>query len=106
MKFISSLEYRFDLIGSFMGALFVDAGNIWDTRNEELVTEQARFRWLKSLPQMAVGSGVGLRYNLSFLILRSDFGFKTYVPYEEPGKRWFNKNYLTPVINLGINYPF
>ncbi len=106
MKFISSLEYRFDVIGNFMGALFADAGNIWDTRGLELVSDQARFRGFSSLSQLALGTGVGIRYNFSFLILRTDFGFKTYIPYEKPGKRWLNKNYLNPVLNLGINYPF
>ena len=106
IKFITSLEYRFDIIAAFKGALFVDAGNIWDTRSSDIVSEEARFKWMDSLPEMAMGTGFGLRYNFGFLILRSDFGFKTYVPYEEPGRRWWNKNYMTPVLNLGINYPF
>lgn len=104
-KLLSSLEYRFDIISSFKGALFIDAGNIWDISNSELTNNEAKFNSFDSLKNTAIGSGFGLRYDLSFLVLRGDLGFKTYVPYETTNK-WFNKTHMKPVLNLGINYPF
>ena len=104
-KLLSSLEYRFNIINSLKGALFIDAGNIWDISNSELTSDDAKFNSFSSLKNTAVGSGFGLRYDLSFLVLRGDLGFKTYIPYEI-GRKWFVKDQMTPVINIGINYPF
>ncbi|PIE48487.1 MAG: hypothetical protein CSA40_00190 [Flavobacteriales bacterium] len=107
LKFITNLEYRFNLYQGFKGAVFVDAGNIWDISSSSLVTEEARFKGLSSLKDIAVGSGFGLRYDFSFLVLRVDLGFKTYEPYRPFGEQWFNFDALKrPVLNIGINYPF
>lgn len=107
MKLLTSLEYRFKVIGSFHGALFVDAGNIWDITDSSLNEEDAKFTSLESLKNAAIGSGFGARYDFSFLILRLDFGFKTYEPYNSPGSQWFqNYNFKNAVYNIGINYPF
>ncbi|WP_299061975.1 BamA/TamA family outer membrane protein [uncultured Polaribacter sp.] len=106
LKFLSSAEYRFNLIGSFKGALFVDAGNIWDISNAEFIDEDAKFNSLSSLKDIAIGSGMGVRYDLNFFVLRFDVGFKTYEPYLE-GDKWFkNYNFASAVYNIGINYPF
>ncbi len=103
-KMLNSLEYRFDVLGSLKAAFFVDAGNIWDVSDSDLNDVDAKFTGLASLKNTAVGSGFGLRYDLSFLILRGDLGFKTYEPYIEEGSKWFQD--LKPVLNIGINYPF
>jgi len=63
LKFLSSLEYRFNLIGSLKSALFVDAGNIWDITNSPLVDDKSRFTSIESLTSMAVAGGFGLRYD-------------------------------------------
>jgi hypothetical protein len=48
-----------------------------------------------------LGTGFGLRYDLSFV----DFGFKTYNPANEPGEKWFREyNFANSVLNFGINY--
>ncbi|MDA8596019.1 BamA/TamA family outer membrane protein [Flavobacteriaceae bacterium] len=107
MKLLTSLEYRFKMIGKLNGALFVDAGNIWDITDSSLNEEDAKFTGIKSLENAAIGSGFGARYDFSFLILRLDFGFKTYEPYNNPGTKWFqNYNFKNAVYNIGINYPF
>lgn len=107
LKLLSSLEYRFDVFGSLKGALFVDAGNIWDITKSNLNIEKAKFNGLKSLENIAVGSGFGLRYDFSFLVFRTDIGFKTYEPYNVTSNRWFNSyNFNHANINIGINYPF
>lgn len=105
-KFLTSAEYRFDLISSLKGALFLDAGNIWDISGSEFVDEDAKFNDFSSLKDIAIGSGFGIRYDLNFFVLRLDVGFKTYEPYLE-GSKWFkNYNFARAVYNIGINYPF
>ena len=105
-KFLTSAEYRFDLIGSFKGAFFMDAGNIWDISGAQFVDEDAKFSGLSSLKEIAIGSGLGIRYDLSFFVLRLDAGFKTYEPYLKDRKWFKNYNFASAVYNIGINYPF
>ena len=105
-KFLTSVEYRFDLFGSLKGALFVDAGNIWDITNSIYAEEKAKFNGINSVKDIALGSGFGLRYDFSFLVFRLDLGFKMHEPYIE-GNGWFkNYNFSNTVYNVGINYPF
>ena len=107
LKFISSLEYRFKIINSIKGALFIDAGNIWDITNSEVNSSEAKFNGLNSIKDIAIGSGFGLRYDLNFILLRLDLGFKTYEPYLPKGTQWFeNYNLNNTVYNFGISYPF
>jgi outer membrane translocation and assembly module TamA len=105
-KFLTSAEYRFNLVSSLKGALFLDAGNIWDISGSEFVDEDAKFKNFSSLKDVAIGSGFGIRYDLNFFVLRLDIGFKTYEPYLKD-KKWFkNYNFASAVYNIGINYPF
>jgi len=107
LKFISSLEYRFKIINSIKGGLFIDAGNIWDITNSSVNSSEARFNGINSLKDIAIGSGFGIRYDLSFILLRLDLGFKTYEPYLPEGNKWFsNYNFNKTVYNFGISYPF
>ncbi len=106
LKFLTSFEYRFDVLGSLKGALFTDAGNIWDITNSQFIDDAAKFDSAKSLTDMAVGAGFGLRYDFKFLIARLDLGFKVHEPYLG-NDRWFkNFNFSNSVLNIGINYPF
>ena len=110
----SSIELRQNLVGFLDGAVFIDAGNIWQVR-ESLVGEDVHgddglFR-KDFLKEMAVGTGVGLRFDLQFLIFRVDLGIKLIDPAQKPGERFvgnelfshFNRN---TEINIGIGYPF
>ena len=107
LKFINSFEYRFNVINSINGALFVDAGNIWDISNSSITQPEAKFSGLNSIKDIAIGSGFGIRYDLSFILLRLDLGFKTYEPYLSKGNKWFkNYNFAHTVYNFGISYPF
>lgn len=106
MKLALSSEFRFKILGSVKGAFFVDAGNIWNVLDD---TEEvkAKFTSLKDLETISVGSGFGIRYDLSFFVVRFDFGFKTYNPSDDSGKRWFRDyNFANSVLNFGINHPF
>ncbi|AUC16212.1 hypothetical protein BTO06_14035 [Tenacibaculum sp. SZ-18] len=106
LKFLTSFEYRFDIAGSLKSAIFIDAGNIWDITNSPLIDKESRFSGLKSLTDIAVGTGFGVRYDFKFLIARLDLGFKVREPYLTD-KRWFqNFGFSNAVYNIGINYPF
>ncbi len=106
LKLLTSAEYRFDLLGSLKGALFVDAGNIWDITNAVFENNEATFNGLQSLNDIAVGSGFGIRYDFNFLALRLDLGFKMHEPYLASNKWFRNYNFSNAVYNIGINYPF
>ena len=106
MKLLFSTEFRFGIFGQLNGAFFVDAGNIWNI-SDVVTNPDAVFSGLKSLENIAVGSGFGFRYDLNFFVIRLDLGFKTYNPANPENEKWlkemrFNKS----VINIGINYPF
>jgi hypothetical protein len=106
LKMSFNAEYRFDLIGAFKGALFIDAGNIWNVADN--VDESARrFDGFRDLDELAVGTGFGFRYDFGLFLLRLDMGFKTHNPVLPKGNRW-NWNYQLKNVNptLGINYPF
>ncbi len=106
LKLAFNLEYRFPLIGSFKGALFADAGNIWNALDGVNDPERS-FQGFSSLSQMALGSGFGVRYDFDYFVFRLDVGFKTYDPAQITSKRWFRDyNFANSVINIGINYPF
>jgi outer membrane protein assembly factor BamA len=106
MKISLSAEFRFKILGSVKGAFFADAGNIWNVF-DNVTDEKAKFNNLSDLKELALGTGFGLRYDLSFFVVRFDLGFKTYNPANEINKRWFNDyDFAHSVFNFGINYPF
>lgn len=106
LKIAFSVEQRFNISGPVNGALFIDAGNIWNVL-DDVEDEQATFNSFSSLKNIAVGSGFGLRYDFNFFVLRGDIGFKTYDPSYPENNRWFtNYNFANAVYNIGINYPF
>jgi outer membrane protein assembly factor BamA len=101
-----SAEQRFVLFGNFRGAFFVDAGNIWNVL-DNVEDDAATFNNFRSLKDIAIGSGFGIRYDFDFFVLRFDVGFKTYDPSLDEGNRWFRDyNFRNAVFNIGINYPF
>ncbi|WP_456312886.1 translocation and assembly module lipoprotein TamL [Pseudomonas shirazensis] len=106
MKLALSAEFRFKIFGDVKGAIFADAGNIWNVL-DNVIDTKARFDNLNDLDEIALGSGFGLRYDLSFFVIRLDLGFKTYNPAHPAGERWFKEyNFGHSVLNFGINYPF
>jgi len=106
MKIAMSAEFRFKIFGDVKGAIFADAGNIWNVL-DNVIDDKAKFNNLNDLEEIALGSGFGLRYDLSFFVIRLDLGFKTYNPAHPEGDRWFKEyNFGHSVLNFGINYPF
>ena len=106
LKLALSAELRFNIFGALNGAVFVDAGNIWNVL-DNIEDRKSIFSGIKSLGDSAIGSGFGFRYDLNFFVVRLDVGFKTYNPAEEVANRWFRDyNFSHSVLNIGINYPF
>ncbi|MDN3678066.1 BamA/TamA family outer membrane protein [Flavobacterium paronense] len=106
LKLLFSTEFRFNIFKQLNSALFIDAGNIWNV-SDIAVNPDAVFSGLKSLENIAVGSGFGFRYDFSFFVIRLDLGFKTYNPANMENEKWFKEmRFNKSVINIGINYPF
>lgn len=110
----SSIEYRFpilDLLGKVNGALFVDAGNIWNI-NHGLNNAEGYFKTNNFLNEIAVGTGFGIRWDFDYFLLRLDLASKMVNPANKPNEKWvFNKTTLSngenPIeFNIGIGYPF
>ena len=83
----SNLEWRFKLLGSLQGALFVDAGNIW-TLNDSSYGGLGNFSLERVASQLAINQGTGLRYDFGFFVLRVDFALKVRDPALVPEERW------------------
>ncbi|MBK6994508.1 MAG: BamA/TamA family outer membrane protein [Lewinellaceae bacterium] len=83
----SSLEYRMPLGRYPELAFFIDAGNIWLTSGPG-ATEESQFRLNRFYKELAVGTGVGLRVNLGFFVLRLDLAIPLSKPYLPEGQRW------------------
>lgn len=106
LKLAVNVEYRFPIAGDINGAVFADAGNIWNVF-DDVENPDATFNGLSSLRDIALGTGFGLRYDFTYFLFRVDLGFKTYNPAEEQAKRWFRDyNFANSVLQIGINYPF
>ena len=106
LKITTSAELRFNILGKFNGALFADAGNIWNVL-DNIEDEAYVFNGFKSIKTFAIGSGFGLRYDQGLFVVRGDLGFKTYNPAKLDSEKWFKElNFSKTVLNIGINYPF
>jgi len=106
LKLALSIEHRFNIFENVHGALFIDAGNIWNVL-DDVEDDNATFTSFSSLKDIAIGSGIGIRYDFGFAVFRLDTGFKTYEPSFLDENRWFNNyNFRNAVYNIGINYPF
>lgn len=79
IKLDLNLEYRTHLFWKLNGAAFIDAGNVWTIRNRELQPE-GLFKFNRFYKQLAVAYGLGIRFDLDFLIIRFDGGMKAINP--------------------------
>ena len=108
----NNYEYRFHIISFLDGALFVDAGNVWNIKKQTADAKPGSlFKFNTFYKQIAIGTGFGLRFNFSFLILRFDVGIKAYDPAQPKGERYvlpeiLKKPFQIAVPQLGLGYPF
>lgn len=111
-----SVELRKNLIGFIDYAIFMDFGNIWMIR-EDGSRPGAQFKLDRFFREIAVGGGMGLRFDFSFLVLRLDAGLKLYDPARPRSRRFilspgfydapFTAEASEPIVlNIGIGYPF
>lgn len=115
IKLLSSIEYRFTVYKAFKSALFIDAGNIFyenlpirgtDKMVKDYHPEQilAASNFFSSL---ALGTGIGLRYDFNFFIIRVDVGIPLYNPAFAPTERWISPTKVKYwVFQPGLGFPF
>lgn len=107
IKIATNAEYRFDITLKFKGAAFIDAGNVWLVRN---LSERpgGTFQFNTFLSEFAIGSGLGIRYDLNFFVIRIDGAVQVKDPEMPKGERWvFRANKFDDIyFNFGIGYPF
>lgn len=109
----ASAEFRFDIIDKLIdGAIFMDGGNIWNFR-EDPNFKNADFQFNRFYKEIALNTGVGLRFDLTYVVFRTDWGVALHDPTEAVGERWvisdFFKNrwiFDHTAINFAIGFPF
>jgi outer membrane translocation and assembly module TamA len=129
IKFVANLEYRTNIFGSLNGAIFLDAGNVWNRedydfsvlddgkisqeKREQLdyltkIYKDTSFKLDHLFNQMALGTGIGLRYDLGFLVIRLDWGIALHCPYDTGKSGYFNINSFkdAQTLHFAIGYPF
>ncbi len=102
-----NIELRFKLTKSLAGAIFADGGNIWLLPGTD-ADDAAKFVFKRFFNDLAFGPGFGIRYDLSFFIVRLDWGFKVRDPAKPYGARWWQpgSGAIPSNLNFGIGYPF
>jgi outer membrane protein assembly factor BamA len=108
INLIMSAEYRFRVLSWLEPAVFLDAGNIW-TIKDYPSQPGGVFQWNQFYREIALGAGVGLRFDLNFLILRLDAGTRIHDPARERGDRFalFKGDFLkNSAAYIAIGYPF
>lgn len=107
LKFEANLEYRFRILGDLHGATFLDSGNIWLIRDDP-ARPGGQLKWGSFLNDLALGTGVGLRYDLTFIVIRLDMGIGLHLPYDTGKKGYYNIPNFKDGIgwHLAIGYPF
>jgi outer membrane protein assembly factor BamA len=105
IKLEANIEYRFKVFWKMEGAIFADMGNVWEVHADEN-KPGANFKWNRFYKEIAVGTGIGARFDFSFLLLRLDFGIKV----RDPAYGWIPvfENFTLHDLHFkfGIGYPF
>ena len=112
IKFELNAEYRFPVFKFFKSALFVDAGNVWLLDNDDV--PEGNFNFSNIFNELAIGTGIGLRLDFNFFLIRMDIAFPLRAPTQD-GFKWlisdinlFERSWRQDNLryNLGIGYPF
>ena len=90
IKMELNAEARFKLFWVLEGALFIDAGNVWTIKKyDNLEGSNLSFDGGKFMRDIALGYGLGLRFDFNYFLIRFDLGLKLYDPrYEAEEERW------------------
>ena len=108
MKLEANLEFRFPIWDMFHGATFLDLGNIWYIGREGVsYPDSSVFHFNSFYKQLAFNTGIGLRLDIKFAILRLDWGIQLHNPNNPEGQRWIhNFKWRNTSLNFGVGYPF
>ncbi|WP_301746617.1 BamA/TamA family outer membrane protein, partial [uncultured Duncaniella sp.] len=100
-------ELRFPILGPLEGAMFLDAGNVWTLKAEES-RPGGQLKASNFLKDLALGTGVGLRFNISMLVIRADLGIGIHAPYKTSKRGYYNMESFRKSLafHLAIGYPF
>lgn len=106
-KFEANIEYRFPIYGMLHGALFVDAGNVWLLKKDPM-RPGGELKAGKFFEELALGTGVGLRFDISMLVIRGDLGIGIHAPYDTGKRGYYNMTSFgnSLAFHLAIGYPF
>ena len=104
IKLLANLEYRPRLFGNLYGALFLDAGNVWALKDDG-IRKSSHLQLKNVFRQTALGTGIGIRYDLDFFVLRLDWGIGIHVPYKDG---FYNMSGFgnSQSLHFAIGYPF
>jgi outer membrane protein assembly factor BamA len=107
LKLEGNAEYRFGLVGDLEAAFFLDAGNVWLLRHDD-TRPGGTFSWRHLFTDVALGTGLGFRYNMDLLIFRFDVGYALHFPYDTSRRGYFNTPSLSDALgfHLALGYPF
>lgn len=106
-KFEANVEYRFPIFGPVHGADFLDAGNVWLLKSDPM-RPGGTLRASTFLRDLALGTGVGLRVDISMLVIRGDLGIGIHAPYDTGHGGYYNMASFgkSLAFHLAIGYPF
>ena len=106
-KFEANVEYRFPIMGPLHGALFVDTGNVWLLKDDPM-RPGGTLKAKTFLRDLALGTGVGLRFDISMLVIRGDLGIGIHAPYDTGKSGYYNMRSFgkSLAFHLAIGYPF
>ena len=108
VKLEANVELRFPIWGMIHGATFFDLGNIWYIRqNPAEYSDEAVFHFDRFYRQLGFNTGLGLRFDIKFAVLRLDWGIQLHNPNNPAGERWIhNFKWKNTALNFGVGYPF
>lgn len=107
VKLEANLELRFPVWGIFHGATFLDLGNIWYIRKNANYADEAVFHFNNFYKQLGFNTGLGVRLDFKFAVLRLDWGIQLHNPNDPAGERWIhNFKWKNTALNFGVGYPF
>ena len=106
-KFEANIEYRFPIAGPLHGALFLDTGNVWLLK-EDPARPGGLLKASTFLNDLALGTGVGLRFDIGMLVVRGDLGIGIHAPYDTGKSGYYNMTSFgkSLAFHLAIGYPF
>lgn len=108
IKLMANIEYRFPITYKTYGAFFVDAGNVWLIREDES-RPGGTFRFNKFLDEIAIGSGLGIRVDIDYFVIRLDAAVPIRKPYLSGSDQWIFNNtgfFKDFILSLAVGYPF